>query len=80
MKDYNSKKYKEKQKAFFDLIRKTYGAQFDEYITEYFAWKKSELYKGFTTITEKTDDSEAKAIANRYSGAINAVNDIEKRL
>lgn len=80
MKYYTSKQYKEKQKAFFELIKKTYGAQFDEYITDYLAWKKGELYKGFTTITETTDDSEAKAIANRYSGAINAINDIEKRL
>ncbi len=80
MKDFNSKEYRDKQIVFFDLLRKTYGAQFDEYIVDYLEWKKDELYKGYRTITEKTDDSEAKAIANRYGGGISAIEDILKRI
>lgn len=80
MKDFNSKEYREKQKEFFRLINTTYGAQLNEYLLEYLDWKKDELYKGFRLITEKTDDSEAKAIANRFGGGISVIEDILKRI
>ena len=80
MKDFQSKEYREKQKDFFNLLQRTYGSQFEEYVTDYLNWKKTELFKGFRNITEKTDDSEAKAIATRFGGAIDTIDDILKRM